>query len=336
MRYKKNPRPLKDVFRELGAGTVLEGSVRKSGDKLRVTVQMIDAPRDRHVWAESYDREFKDVFEIQTGIARQVADALRVRISAKASEVMEERSATGAGAYTQYLKGRFYWNRRGLEDIRRAIGCFEAAVSGDPRFALGYVGLGDCYQVLRTRFGVDIEENGRKTKQAVARALELDPNLAEAHATRGVSMLFDFDVRGAEGELRMATELKPGYASAHQWYSQVLIAQQKWGEARVHIGKAAELDPVSHVICLVHTFLYEAKRDYGSALELAKRAIELNPDDPSSHFELAFLYGKLKDVGGGEAGSGDWRQAREGGRPPRGRGSPGDAGLSRRRQSGRP
>jgi adenylate cyclase len=297
MRYKKNPRPLKDVFRELGAGTVLEGSVRKSGDKLRVTVQMIDAPRDRHVWAESYDREFKDVFEIQTGIARQVADALRVRISAKASEVMEERSATGAGAYTQYLKGRFYWNRRGLEDIRRAIGCFEAAVSEDPRFALGYVGLGDCYQVLRTRFGVDIEENGRKTKQAVARALELDPNLAEAHATRGVSMLFDFDVRGAEGELRMATELKPGYASAHQWYSQVLIAQQKWGEARVHIGKAAELDPFSHVICLVHTFLYEAKRDYGSALELAKRAIELNPDDPSSHFELAFLYGKLKMSG---------------------------------------
>ncbi len=294
MRYKKNPRPVKDVSRELGAGTILEGSLRKVGNKLRVTVQMIDARKDRHVWAESYDREFKDVFEIQTGIARQVADALRVRISPKASEMMEDRSGTDAGAYTQYLKGRFHWNRRGLDDIKRAIECFSRAVSEDPRFALGYVGLADCYQVLRTRFGLDIEENSRKTKETVARALELDPGLAEAHATRGVAMLFDFDMRGAESELRTATELKPGYASAHQWYSQVLIAQQKWEEARAHIDKASELDPFSHVICLVHTFLYEARRDYGSGLELAKRAVELNPEDPSSHFELAFLYGRLR------------------------------------------
>jgi adenylate cyclase len=294
MRYKKNPRPVKDVVRELGAGTVLEGSVRKAGNKLRVTVQMIDARRDRHIWGESYDREFEDVFEIQTGIAKQVADALRVRVTPKTSEMMEERSGTDAGAYTQYLKGRFHWNRRGLDDIKRAIECFQKAVSDDPRFALGYVGLGDCYQVLRTRFGLDIEENSKKTKEVIARALELDPGLAEAHATRGVAMLFDFDMRGAENELRRATELKPGYASAHQWYSQVFIAQQKWEEARVHIDKAAELDPFSHVICLVHTFLYEVQRDYASGLELAKRAVELNPDDPSSHFELAFLYGKLK------------------------------------------
>jgi adenylate cyclase len=294
MRYKKNPRPLKDVARELAAGMVLEGSVRKAGSKIRVTVQLIDARRDRHVWAESYDREFADVFEIQTGIARQVADALRVRISPKTSERMEGRSETDAGAYTQYLKGRFHWNRRGLEDIKKAIACFERTVAEDPRFALGYVGLGDSYQVLRTRFGQEVEENRRKTKEMVARALELDPRLAEAHATAGVAMLFDFDMRGAESQLRRATELKPSYASAHQWYSQVLIALQKWEEARFHIEKAAELDPFSHIICLIHTFLYEAKRDYGSGLELAKRAVELNPEDPSSYFELAFLYGKLK------------------------------------------
>ena len=294
MQYKRNPKPLKDVSRELGAGTVLEGSVRKAGAKLRVTVQMIDARRDKHVWAESYDRELKDVFEIQSGIAKQVADVLRVRINPRVSERMEEKSGTDTGAYTQYLKGRYHWNRRGLEDIRRAAECFGKAVAEDPRFALGYVGLADCHHVLRTRFGIDVDENRMKAKEMVAKALELDPQLPEALATKGVTLFFDFDMRGAERELEMATELKPSYASAHQWYAQLLIAQQKWDEAQAHIEKAAELDPFSQIICLIHTFLYEAKRDYGKGLEVAKRAVELNADDPSSHVELAFLYGKLR------------------------------------------
>ncbi len=308
MQYKKNPKPTKEIFRELGSGTILEGSVRKAGKKLRVTIQMIDAKSDKHLWAESYNRELKDIFEIQTGIARQVADALRVRIRPSVSERIEEKPTSNTGAYTYYLKGRYYWNKGTLEDVKRAAGLFESALQEDPKFALGYVGLGDCYQRMTSKFGLEVERNRGEAKRMVARALELDPSLAEAIATRGLSLFFDFDLRGAEEEFRRATDLKPSYASAHQWYSQLLIAQQRWDEALAHIEKACELDPFSQIICLVHTFYYEAKRDYPAGLEFAKRAVELNPDDPSSHIELAWFYGKAKlmDEARREAEAGVW------------------------------
>jgi tetratricopeptide (TPR) repeat protein len=204
------------------------------------------------------------------------------------------RPTSSAEAYAAYLNGRFHWNRRGLDDIKKAIGYFGRAVEDDPNFALGYVGLGDCYHVLTTNFGLDVAENSRKAEEMVTKALELDPNLAEAHATRGVSLLARFDLHGAEEEFRRAIELKPSYVSAHQWYCQLLIAELRWDEAISHIEKAAELDPFSHIICLIHTFLYEARRDYPAALRTARRAIELNPNDPSSHLELAWISGKLK------------------------------------------
>ncbi|HME18609.1 MAG TPA: adenylate/guanylate cyclase domain-containing protein, partial [Nitrososphaerales archaeon] len=294
MQYKRNPKAVKQVGRELNAGTILEGSVRKAGNRLRVTVQMVDAARDRHLWAESYDRDMQDVFEIQSDIARLTADALKVKVFPSFSVKTQGRPTSSAEAYNLYLNGRFHWNRRGLDDVRKAVGYFGRAVKEDPGFALGYVGLGDCYHVLTTNFGLDAVENSRKAGEMVAKALELDPDLAEAHATRGVSLMTQFDLRGAEEEFRRAIELKPSYVSAHQWYCQLLIAQLRWDEAVSHIEKAAELDPFSHVVCLVHTFLYEAKRDFQAALGMAKKAIQLNPDDPSSHYELAWICGKLK------------------------------------------
>jgi TolB-like protein/Flp pilus assembly protein TadD len=293
MQYKRSPKPLREIYRELGSGTVMEGSVRKAGSRLRVTVQMVDARHDRHIWAESYDRELKDILEIQTWIAKQVAEALQVQLHPAVTAKFEERHGIDSGAYALYLKGRYYWNRRSLEDINRAAECFRRAVEIDPKFALGYSGLGDCYQVLTTKFALDVEENREKARDMVATALELDPQLPEALATRGVTLLFDFDLKGAERELSKAIELKPSYASAHQWYSQILMARQRWDEAAAHVEKATELDPLSQIICLVHCILYEARRDYATGLELAKRAAELNPEDPSARFEMAWLYGKL-------------------------------------------
>jgi adenylate cyclase len=294
MQYKRNPKAVKQVGRELNAGTILEGSVRKAGSRLRVTVQMVDPSRDRHLWSESYDRDMQDIFEIQSDVARLTAEALKVKIFPSVNAKIQGRPTSSAEAYNLYLNGRFHWNRRGLDDVKKAIEYFVRAVKEDPDFALGYVGLGDCYHVLTTNFGLDAVENSRKAEEMVAKALELDPNLAEAHATRGVSLMTQFDLRGAEVEFRRAIELKPSYVSAHQWYCQLLIAQLRWDEAASHIEKAAELDPFSHVVCLVHTFLYEAKRDYQTALEMANRAIQLNPNDPSSHYELAWISGKLK------------------------------------------
>ena len=294
MQYKKTPKPIKDVFRELRAGTVLEGSVRKAASRLRVSVQMIDAERDIHLWAESYDREAKDVFAIQCDIARLVVDALKLRILPGVNARLEKTPTTSAGAYTLYLKGRYHWNKRDLEDVKKALECFGGAVKEDPGFALGYVGLADCHEVLTTRFGMDVDRNRRAAEAMLKRALELDPDLAEAHASRGVTSLSEYHVREAEEEFKKAIESKPSYANAHLWYAQLLIAQLRWDEAIHHMEKAVELDPFSQIFCLVHTFLYEAKRDYGTSLELAKRAAELNPKDGSSHFELAWLYGKLK------------------------------------------
>lgn len=294
MQYKRTPKPMRDVFRDLNSGTVLEGSVRKADSRVRITVQMVDAQRDRHLWAESYDRDLKDIFEIQSEIARLAAEALKIKIFPSTTDRIGRRPTDDPGAYTLYLRGRYFWNMRGLDDIKKAAGYFERTVRKDPKFALGYVGLGDCYQVLATRFEIDVEENWKKAKAAVAKALELDSRLAEAHASRAVALLADYDLHRGEEEFRKAIELKPSYASAHQWYSQLLIAQLRWEDALAHIEKAAELDPFSQIICMVHTLLYEAKRDYGSALRLAERGAELNPNDGGCHVELAWLYGKMR------------------------------------------
>ena len=294
MQYKKVPKSVREISRELGVGTVLEGSVRKAGNKVRITVQMIDAVKDRHMWAETYDRDLQDVFAIQSDVARQVAEALKLRILPHDSAKLEMRPTTNTQAYILYLEGRYHWNKRALVDVREAAEYFGRAIKEDPSFALGYVGLGDCYHTLITNFGVDPVENRVRVMTMVAKALELDPGLAEAHATRGVALFSDFDLRGAEEEFRKATELKPIYASAHQWYSQLLIAEMRWDEALWHIEKAVELDPLSLIMSLVHTVFYEARRDFATGLELAKRAAEMNPNNPSLHIQLAWFYGKLK------------------------------------------
>ncbi|MDG6903121.1 MAG: tetratricopeptide repeat protein [Nitrososphaerota archaeon] len=294
MQYKKAPKPIKDVYRELNSATILEGSVRKDGARVRVTVQMIDAQKDRHLWAETYDRELSSIFEIQSEIARLVTDALRIKILPSVTARIARGPTANPDAYTLYLRGRYHWNIRGLSDIRKAADLFERAVRKDPSFALGYVGLGDCYHVLATRFEIDAKRNWGRSRAAVAKALRLDPGLAEAHATKGVALFADFELRKAEEEFSVALELKPSYASAHQWFAQLLIARLRWEEALSHIERAAELDPFSQAISMVHTFLYEAKRDYGTGLRLAERAVELNPRDPGSHIELAWLCGKLK------------------------------------------
>ncbi len=299
MQYKRASRPIRDVFRELNSGTVLEGSVRKAGERVRITVQMIDAQKDRHLWAESYDRDLKDIFEVQSEIARLVVDALKVKILPSATDKIRQKPTDDKDAYMLYLQGKYYWHMRKLEDIKQAAEFFDKAVRRDPKFALGYAGLGDCHRVLATDFALNVGENWRKARAAVAKALELDPGLAEAHASNAVALLADHDLGKAEGEFRRAIELKPSYASAHQWYAQLLIAQLRWDEALSHVEKAEEIDPfmppvTPEAVSFVHTFLYEAKRDYSTALKLAKKAVNLFPTDGPLRCELGWLYGKMR------------------------------------------
>jgi adenylate cyclase len=294
MGYKGTTKKLKEIGSELEAGSVLEGSFRKSGNKIRVTTQLISVNNDLHVWAQSYDRNLDDVFTVQTDIARHVADSLRVKILAPEKDRIDKKPTESTKAYSLYLRGRFHWNKRGIEDFRRAIEYFEQAVKEDPNFALGYVGLADVYELLATNWGVDAEANHEKAKAAVAKALNQDHDLAEAHATRGLILVRDYEIVQAEQEFRGAIELKPSYSSGHQWYFHLLLTQLRFDEALREIEKAVELDPFSLVINLNHAQYYIARRDYSKALELLQKGLELDPNFPLSRWTMAEVYAKLK------------------------------------------
>jgi TolB-like protein/Flp pilus assembly protein TadD len=300
MGYKGTTKRVREIGNELEAGSVLEGSFRKAGNKIRVTAQLIAVNDDRHVWAQSYDRNLDDVFGVQTDLAKHVSDALRVRILAPEMDRIEKKPTENTKAYSLYLRGRYHWNRRGLEDLKRAADYFEEAIDEDENFALGYAGIADASEILAFNWAEDATANHKRASLMVAKALELDPRLAEAHATKGLILTCDLDVQGADKEYRKACELKPSYASAHQWYSSLLAAQGKWDEARRHIEKAVELDPFSQIINLNHASYYLNRRDYDKALELCKKALELDPSFSTAHFELAAIYCKSNRLGEGE------------------------------------
>ena len=309
MQYKKTPKSIKAVSRELEAGMILEGSVRKAGNRLRVTVQIIDAAKDRHMWAESYDRDYQDIFAIQSDIARQVADALSVKVLPGEKVELAKKPTENTTAYTLYLKGRYLWNKGGGEaglpyegeageekSVKKALECFEQSVKEDPRFALGYVGQADCYLTLRGGDQTSLQAGLKKAKTMVAKALELDPGLAEAHATKGLVLMDEYDFRQAEEQFRRAIELKPNYALAHQWYSYIFFHQQRWDEGLEENEKAVELDPLSPGAIFNQAHMYYHMKDYGKALELWKRVTTLEPGHVEAHWMMAQLYVQMKMV----------------------------------------
>src|SRR2546425_1280020 len=294
MGYKGTTKRVKEIGGELEAGSVLEGSFRKAGNRIRVTAQLIDVRDDRHVWAHSYDRNLDDVFGVQTDIAKQVSDALRVKILAPEIDRIEKKPTESTKAYNLYLHGRYHLNKRGIDDINKAAEYFTQAVREDQEFALGYVGLADCNELLSFNWHIEAETRHEKARTMIAKALEIDRDLAEAHTTRALILLDEFDLRGSEEEFMKAIELKPSYATAHQWYFHQLLPELRWDEALTQIEKALELDPLSQIINLNHAGYYAAKRDYAKALDLNKKAVELNPSYALAHFELAGVYGRMK------------------------------------------
>jgi TolB-like protein/KaiC/GvpD/RAD55 family RecA-like ATPase len=292
MSYKGTAKKVKEIGRELEVGSVLEGSFRKAGDKIRVTTQLIDVATDGHLWAQNYDRNLDDVFEVQSDVAKQVAEALRGRILSAEKERIEKKPTENTTAYALYLRGRYYWNKRGLEDVKRALEYFELAVQGDPDFALGYVGISDCCLILRNTWGFEPDKNRARARAMANKALELDPELAEAHVSNAALLRGEYDFKHAEEEFRRAIELKPSYATAHQWYCILLTHQMRWDDALEHIEKAVELDPLSPIIHFNHGAYYFYKRDYARAIQPLRRAVELGY--AHAHRDLAYTYGMMK------------------------------------------
>jgi adenylate cyclase len=297
MGYKGTTKKVEEIGRELRVGSILEGSFKKAGNMMRVTTQLIDVASDRHLWAQNYDRNLDDVFAVQSDIAKQVADSLRVRILSPERERIERKPTESTIAYSLYLKGRYLWNKRGLENVRKASELFELAVKEDSDFAPGYVGEADCCLYLGVpSYRLDTasaDANLKKAEALLAKALELDSGLAEAYATKGVALMYGYKPRQAEEEFKKAIELNPNYASAHRSYSWALMTQLRWDEALRQGERAVELDPLTPVSInnLVHVCYH--RRDFGRALELAKRAVSLDPGYPGSHFFLMLVYGEM-------------------------------------------
>ncbi len=292
MGYKGANKRIPEIGQELKVGSVLEGSIRKADSFVRITAQLVDVNTDRHLWSQSYDRELKNVFALQSEIAKNVADSLRVKILTPETEQIDRRLTENTTAYDLYLKGRSHWNKRGIEDVKKAMQYFELSVHEDPDFVLGYVGQADCCLVLRKNWSLDPEANLEKAREMVAKALRLNPELAEAHATNALILQEEYHLQEAEGEFRKSIELKPNYASAHQWYSILLRDQLRWNEGLEQISRSLDLDPLSPIITLNIGLLHFAKRDYPKSLEPFKRAADMKL--AAAHTLLAATYGCMK------------------------------------------
>jgi TolB-like protein/tetratricopeptide (TPR) repeat protein len=279
MGYKGGHKKVDEVARELGVGTVLEGSVRKAGNRMRITAQLIDSETSEHMWAESYDRELEDVFAVQSDISKTVAEALKVQLFSHERVVIDKKHMANPEAYTLYLKGRFYWNERTQQSVNKALKYFEKAAGIDPGFALAYSGLADCYNILAGFDWMAPDRAYPLAKSFSTKALEIDESLAEAHASLAVTLrnqLWDF--RSAERELRRAIELRPSYAPAYHWLAGVLGCLGRIEEALSCEKLGIEIDPYSPIINTGLAYWLNVVGKTDEAMKQYRRTVELDPD----------------------------------------------------------
>jgi TolB-like protein/class 3 adenylate cyclase len=290
MRYKDTTIPIGDIGRELSAGTVLGGSVRKAGNKVRITTQLIDAQNDRHLWAQSYDRDMTDIFAIQGDIAEKVAEALRVKLVSSEKVAVEKKATGDSEAYTLYLKGRYYWNERSFDGVRKAIRYFTSAIEKDPDFALGHSGLADCYLIQLDRGWKSAEDGIPIAKGHAEKAVELDGELAETHASYGLVLETMWEFARAEQEFKRAIELRPNYATTHHWYAILLGHPQKREEAYQEEKRALDLDPHSSVVMQGVGIALGALGRQSEAMAMYTKLAQGDPDFGSGHYWKAWAH----------------------------------------------
>ena len=279
MRYKSTTEPLSQIAHELNVDAIVEGTVERSGNRVRIRAQLVRASPEQPLWAESYDRELRDVLSLQSEAAQDIVEHIRGKVS------KGERSAAphriDPDVYDLFLRGRYYWNRRTKADFSKAIGYFSDAVRKDPDYALAYVGLADCYNLSGSAEG----------KKAAERAVALDNSLAEAHTSLAYAKQnFDWDFAAAEHEFRHALELNPSYAIAHQWYATFLSDMGRHQEAIAEIERAIQLDPLSVNVNTAAAVVFYFTRQFDRAEKQAKNALELDPNFYSAHNWLAAMY----------------------------------------------
>jgi TolB-like protein/Flp pilus assembly protein TadD len=287
-RYKSSPDDLPQIAKRLGVSNILEGSVQKTADRVRVTVQLIHAPTDAHLWGETYDRTLTDVFAAESDIAKAIAATLQAKLSGSEQHALTARPTENTEAHQLYLRGRYFWNKRTGADLKKSIDYFNQAIGKDPNYALAYAGLADAYVLLPAYAEASPKDSLPQAKEAAAKALELDSTLGEAHVTLANALVaYDLNFAEANREFRRAIELNPNYATAHQWYAESgLVPLGQFDKAIAEARRALELDPLSLVINAdLGTTLTSARR-YDEAIEQLRKTVEMDPGFYYAHWTL--------------------------------------------------
>jgi TolB-like protein/DNA-binding winged helix-turn-helix (wHTH) protein/Flp pilus assembly protein TadD len=301
MHYKGTNKTIGQIGRELGVHYILEGSVRREGKRVRISAQLIRASDQAHVWADSYDRELSGILALQNQVAQAVAREIRITLSAQERTRLASSRPVVPEAHESYLKGRFFWNKRTPEGLRKAIEHFERAIEIDAGYAAPYTGLADAHLLLLEHADVSPQEGLPKAKAAALKALEIDSELAEAQASMGmIRFCQEWDWAGAEKDFQRAITLNPNYVTAHHWYALLLATTGRLDEARVEIERAVKLDGLSPLMRTAAGWrVYAAARQYDQAAHELRLGIELDPLSGTARRRLGAVYllaGKHKEA----------------------------------------
>ncbi len=291
MHFKGTSKPLPEIAKELNVAAIVEGSVLRSGERVRITAQLVDGMADRHLWAKSYERDLRDVLTLQAEVAGAIASEIRATLTPQQRARLATARPLSPEAYDAYLKGRYYWNLRTAEGVRRGREYFEKSIALDPGFAPAYSGLADSYHVFGSSADIPPREIFAKARAAAEKAILLDESLAEGHTSlAGLLDDFGYHRTEAEREYQRAVELNPNYATAHHWYALDLAQQGRFDEALAAIERARALDPLSLILnANIGRILYQARR-YDAAIEQCRKTLELDPNFGPAHFFLGWAY----------------------------------------------
>ena len=291
MKYKGTTKDIKTIGMETGASYIMEGSVRKQGNNLRITAQFIDANRDVHLWSENYHGMMDDIFDIQEKVSAKIVEALEIELTRGEKENIRKRQTDNTEAYQLYLQGRYSWNKRNEEGIQTSIRYFKKAIEKDPEYALAWAGLADAYNLLGEFSNWSRRELYPKARSAVDMALKIDNGLAEAHISLGsLIMLNDWDWINSGKEYELGIKLNPNYAIGHHWYAEWLLFTGRKEEALKEISLAVALDPVSQAILKDQGTIFYYTRQYDKAIDIIKKTLELDPGFILAHRILSLCY----------------------------------------------
>lgn len=297
MRYRDTPKSVDQIGRELGVSFILEGSVRRTGDHVRVSAQLIQVKDQTHLWAENYDRDLRDVLALQSDVARAIAHEIAVNLTPQQQNRLAGARPVDREAYDLYLKGRYFWNKRSEDGFTKAIEYFQQAIAQDPNYAQAYAGLADAYALLGSMPNAEIprKEAMPLARAAALKALQIDESLAEAHTSLAfVRMHYDWNWPGAEKEFQRAIELNPDYATAQQWHAYDLMVMGRTEESLAEIHRAQELDPLSLIINTDAVELMYYARRYDEAIRQGRKTIDMDPGFALVHEFMGLVYLQMK------------------------------------------